>query len=91
MSQKIDLLKYLLNVQRQMIKKSVPDAPKLYVLQENKSDCLFCSLSSTFYFIDDKITADGFKNEIKLLIKANTRLKCSQYVALNCVREKGKP
>ena len=52
-------LKYLLDVQRYMVKKLEADAPKLYVLQENKSTCVFCSLSSAFYFIGDKIAADN--------------------------------
>ena len=42
-----------------MVKKLEADAPKLYVLQENKSTCVFCSLSSAFYFIGDKIAADN--------------------------------
>ena len=74
-----------------MIIKSVPDAPKMYVLQGNKSDCAFCSFSSAFYFIGDKIDADCFKDEITPLIKANYRLKFAQNVALNNWREKGKP
>ena len=41
-------------------KKSVPDAPKLYILQENKSTCVFCSLSNVFYVNGDKIVADCF-------------------------------
>ena len=43
------------------LKKSVPDAPKLYYLLKNKSACVLCSLSSAFYFIGDKIAADSFK------------------------------
>ena len=37
------------------IRKSVPGAPKLYVFQENKSACVLYSLSSTFFFVGDKI------------------------------------
>ena len=33
MSQKMDPLKSLLEVKRRMVKKKVPDAPKLYVLK----------------------------------------------------------
>ena len=69
-----------------MIKKSLPDAPKLYVLRENKSACLLFSLSSEFYFIGDKI-----KDEKSSSLKTNDRLKLDQYVALNHLRKKGKP
>ena len=56
MSQNRDPLKSLLEVQRHMIKKAVPDAPKLYFLHENKSDCvLCCSLLSVLFFVGDKI------------------------------------
>ena len=42
-SEKIDPLKSLLDIKIHIIfKESVPDAPKLYFLQENKSDCVFC-------------------------------------------------
>ena len=47
-----------------MIKNSVPDATNLYVLQENKSACVFCLLSYVFYFIGNKIAASRFKDEI---------------------------
>ena len=40
MGQKTDPLKSLQDVQRN-INKSVPDAPKLYVLRENSSACVF--------------------------------------------------
>ena len=70
--------------------KSIPDATKLYVLQENKSACLFFSLLYAFYFIDDKIAVYWFKDEITPSLKTNDRLNFSQYVSLNCVREKGK-
>ena len=33
--------------------------------QKNKSDCVFYSLPSEFYFIGDKIAADFFKDEIR--------------------------
>ena len=69
-----------------MIKESVPDAPKLYHLRENKSSCVFCSFSSAFYFIGDKHSADRFKGEIIPPLKANDRLKFAQDVALNHVR-----
>ena len=70
-----------------MVKKLEADAPKLYVLQENKSTCVFCSLSSAFYFIGDKIAADNFIREITPSLKAEDRLKFSQDVALNHVRD----
>ena len=89
MSHKMDPLKSLLDAQRHMINKSVLDAPKLYVLQENKSACVFCSLSSALFFIGDKIAADCFKDKITPLLKANDTLKFSQEVALNHERKKG--
>ena len=64
MSQKTDPLDSLLEVQIHTIKKSVPDAPKLYFLQENNSPCVFFSLLYGFYFIRDKISDDCFKDEI---------------------------
>ena len=39
-------------------KKSVHDAPKLYVIQENSFACVLCSLPFSFYFIGDKTAAD---------------------------------
>ena len=52
---------------------------------------MFCSFSSEFRFIGDKISADYFKDGITPPLKANDSLKISQYVAINCEREKGKP
>ena len=52
---------------------------------------MFFSISSIFFFIVNKISADNFKNEITPSLKANNGLKLDQYVALNRVREKGKP
>ena len=49
------------------------------------------SLSSIFFFIGDKISADSLKDEITPSLKANDRLKFDQDVAFNCVIEKGKP
>ena len=49
--------------------KPVPGSPKLYVLQENNSSSVLCSLSSEFHFIGDKIAADNFKDEITPLAK----------------------
>ena len=63
-----------------MIKKSAPDAPKVYVLQKNKRASVLCSFSSAFYFIGDKMAADSFKYEITPLLKAKNRLKFDQYV-----------
>ena len=74
-----------------MIKKSVPDYPKLYIFQENNSACVFYLLSSEFYFIGDTIYSDSSKKEIAPLLKVNATLKFSQDAALNNVREKGKP
>ena len=64
MSHKTDPLKSLLDVQRHMIKKSVPDAPNIYDLQENKSYGVFFLLSYVLYYIGDKITAGFFKIEL---------------------------
>ena len=74
-----------------MIKKSVQYDSKLYVLQENKSACVFYSLSHAFFFIGDKIAAKFLKDKIISSLKANNRLKMSQDAALNRIREKGKP
>ena len=52
---------------------------------------MLCLLSSAFYFICDKIADDRFKDEIKPLLKANSRIKFVQYVEMNRVREKGIP
>ena len=71
--------------------KSLPDAPKWYVLQKNKSACVFCSLSYNFYFIGDKVADGYFKDEIIPSLKASNRLKFAQDVALNRVRDKEKP
>ena len=48
-------------------------------------------MSSTFYFISDKIAADNFKDGMTPSLKANYGLKFAQDVALNRVREKVKP
>ena len=74
-----------------MIKRSVPDSTKLYVLKENNSACVFCLLSSAFYFIGGKFYADCFIGEITHSLKANERFKSDQDVVLNNVRDKGKP
>ena len=58
-----------------MIKKMEPNAPKLYVLQENNSTCVLYALSYKFYFIGDKMSTGNFKDEITTLLKANDRLK----------------
>ena len=61
-----------------LFKISVPGAPKLYFLQENKSACLFCSLSSAFYLIGYKISDNCFKDEITPSLKAKDSLQFSQ-------------
>ena len=58
-----------------MIKKLVPDSPKLCIYRKIKSDCVLCLLSSGFYFIDDKTYTDSLKDEITPSLKANDRLK----------------
>ena len=52
---------------------------------------MFCALSYKFIFIGDKISANILKYEITPSLKANGRLRFAQNVALNRVREKGKP
>ena len=51
---------------------------------------MICSLSSAFYFIGDKISADCFGDNNTLSLKENDRLKFTQDLALNHVIEKGK-
>ena len=52
--------------------------------------CFFSFLYS-FFFIGNKFSADRFKDGITPSLKANDRLTFSQDVALNYVRDKGKP
>ena len=63
----------------------------LFVFQQKNSACVFYSFSSTFYLVGDKTAADCFKDEIKPFLKAKKMLELSQNVAMNHVREKGKP
>ena len=56
-------------------------SPKLYVLQESNSACVFCSLSSAFLFVGNKVAADYFKDEIIPSLKENNRLKLADDVA----------
>ena len=74
-----------------VIIKPLTDFPKCRVIKERKSVCVFCSLSSVFFFIGDKVAADILKDEIIPLINAKDRLKFSQDVALNNFIVKGKP
>ena len=90
MSQKTYSLKSLLDVQIHIIKE-LPDAPKLYVLKEDKSDYALCSLSYAFVLIGYKINADDFEYEITPSLRANDRLEFAKDVAFNHVREKGRP
>ena len=55
------------------------------------SACVLFPLVSSFYFIGDKIDADCYKDEITPSLKTNGRLKFSQDVAMNRIREKVKP
>ena len=48
------------------IRKSVPGDPKLYVLHEINSACVFIPLSCAFFFVGDKIVADCFNDSITL-------------------------
>ena len=68
------------------MKKYVPDAPKLYVLQENNIAYVFSSLFFAFYFIGDKIAADSFEDKITPLLKENDKIKLPQYVTMNHLR-----
>ena len=52
---------------------------------------MFCSLLYAFHFVGDKIASDSFKDETTPLLKSNDRLRFSQDVAMNNVKEKGKP
>ena len=64
---------------------------KVVCFKENDISCVFCSLSSAFYFIGDKIAVDHHvKDEITPLLKTNDGLKISQDFALNNLIEKGK-
>ena len=63
----------------------------MYVLQENNSACVLCSFSTALFFIGDKTAADSFKDGNTTSLKANGRIKFSQDVVLNHLREKGKP
>ena len=72
------------------IGKLVPGAPELYVFKKINSVCIFCSLSSEFFFIGDRVSADQFKYAISPLLKVNESLKFAQYVAMNNLKEKGK-
>ena len=51
---------------------------------------MFCSLSCEVLFVDDKISTDNFKAEIIPSLKAKDRLKISQEVTMNYVRDKSK-
>ena len=46
-----------------VIRKSVYSTPKFYVLHEINRFCVFCSLLSEFFFVDDKIASIHFKDE----------------------------
>ena len=72
------------------IKKSGLGTPKFYVFQESKSACVFCSLSYTFFFVDDKISSAHFKDRIIPSLNAKDRLKFAQDVEIKNEREKGK-
>ena len=73
-----------------VIRKPLPGAPKSYILWEIKSACMFYSLTSDFPFVDEKVAADSFNDEILLSLKYKDRIKCYQNVIMNNVKEKGK-
>ena len=54
---------------------------------------LVCSVhfNVIFFFVDEKVAADPFKDEVIPLLKENDRLNFAQDVKMNRVREKGKP
>ena len=52
---------------------------------------MFFSLSSTFYFIGNKIATEMFKEEIESLIKAKGRLRIYQNMAMNHVIDEVNP
>ena len=74
-----------------MVIKSVPGAPKLYVFHDSNSACVFCSFFSVFFSVGKEGAADYFKDDILTSLKENDSIKFDLRVALNCVREKGKP
>ena len=51
---------------------------------------MFYSLTSDFPFVDEKVAADSFNDEILLSLKYKDRIKCYQNVIMNNVKEKGK-
>ena len=53
--------------------------------------CLFCSFSSTFLFVGEKLALDSFKDGIIPRIKINYRIKFFISVTLNSLRDKEKP
>ena len=73
-----------------VIIKPVTGALKLYVLKDNKSACVFCSLSYSFLFVCDKVAADHFKDEIIPSRQEKERIQFAINVSMNHTREKGK-
>ena len=71
--------------------KSLPRDTQLCFLKYIKIDCVFCSVSYTYSFVDDKISVDCFKDDIIPSLKANYKHKFSQDVEMNHVRYKGRP
>ena len=52
---------------------------------------MFCSFSSAFFLVGDRVYGGSLKDEITPSLKANESLKFAQDVPLNHVRDKGKP
>ena len=89
-SQKMNPLKSLLEKDTQF--KKINTWCSKVVCFTGKYYCLcFFSFSSTLEFIGDKIAAGYFKDKITPSLKENDRLKFSQDVALNNVRDKVEP
>ena len=74
------------NMSGYMFRRSYCSDPKLYVFQEIKSSCVFCSLSFIFIFIGDKVEADHFKGASLPLFKAEDRIKFARDEASTHVR-----
>ena len=88
MIQKKDPLKSLLDVRIKM-KKTVFDAPKLYVLLGERVIVCSVNFHLNFTSLMIKFSADILKDEITPSLKANGRLKFVQYVEIIRVIEKG--
>ena len=74
-----------------LIRKPVPCAPKLYVLHYTNIVYVLCLLLYVFFFVGNKVTVDHSKDDIIPFIKEKDRIEFYPSIAMNHVREKGKP